>query len=52
MNEIISSFSKADINEEVVRFKSHLDLVSKLDRLQRLNWKKIRFLFTRDASRD
>ena len=30
MNEIISSFSKADINEEVVRFKSHLDLVLKL----------------------
>ena len=30
MNEIISSFAKADVNEEVVRFKSHLALVSKL----------------------
>ena len=30
MNEIISSFSKADINEEIVRFKSHLELVTKL----------------------
>ena len=43
MNEIISSFSKADINEEVVRFKSHLDLVSKLIDSKDLIGKKLDF---------
>ena len=43
MNEIISSFSKADINEEVVRFKSHLDLVLKLINSKDLIGKKLDF---------
>ena len=43
LNEIISSFSKADINEEVVRFKSHLDLVSKLTDSKNLIGKKLDF---------
>ena len=30
LNEVFSAFNKADINEEVVRFSSHLELVSKL----------------------
>ena len=43
MNEIISSFAKADVNEEVVRFKSHLDLVSKLANSKDLIGKKLDF---------
>ena len=43
MNEIISSFSKADINEELVRFKSHLDLVLKLINSKDLIGKKLDF---------
>ena len=40
MNEVFSSFSKADINEEVVRFQSHLDLVNKLMKSKDLIGKK------------
>ena len=43
MNEMISSFAKADVNEEVVRFKSHLDLVSKLANSKDLIGKKLDF---------
>ena len=43
MNEIISSFAKADVNEEVVRFKSHLELVSKLANSKDLIGKKLDF---------
>ena len=43
MSEVISSFGKADINEEVVRFKSHLDLVSKLSNSKDLIGKKLDF---------
>ena len=43
MSEIISSFAKADVNEEVVRFKSHLDLVSKLSNSNDLIGKKLDF---------
>ena len=43
MNESISSFSTADINEEVVRFKSHLDLVLKLINSKDLIGKKLDF---------
>lgn len=43
MNEIISSFAKADVNEEVVRFKSHLDLVLKLANSKDLIGKKLDF---------
>ena len=43
MNEIISSFNKADINEEIVRFKSHLELVTKLSESKALIGKKMDF---------
>ena len=43
MNEVFSSFSKADINEEVVRFQSHLDLVTKLMKSKDLIGKKLDF---------
>lgn len=43
MSEVISSFAKADINEEVVRFKSHLDLVLKLSNSKDLIGKKLDF---------
>ena len=43
MNEMISSFAKADVNEEVVRFKSHLDLVLKLANSKDLIGKKLDF---------
>ena len=43
MSEVISSFAKADINEEVVRFKSHLDLVLKLSNSTHLIGKKLDF---------
>ena len=43
MSEVISSFAKADINEEVVRFKSHLDLVLKLSNSKHLIGKKLDF---------
>ena len=43
VNEIISSFSKADINEEIVRFKSHLELVTKLSESKALIGKKMDF---------
>ena len=51
MNEIFSSFSKADINEEVVRFQSHLDLVSKLMKTNDLIGKKLDF-YTQEMLRE
>lgn len=51
MSEIISSFAKADVNEEVVRFKSHLDLVSKLSNSNDLIGKKLDF-YTQEMLRE
>ena len=51
MNEIFSSFSKADINEEVVRFQSHLDLVSNLITTNDLIGKKLDF-YTQEMLRE
>lgn len=51
MNEIISSFSKADINEEIVRFKSHLDLVTKLAESKDSVGKKMDF-YTQEMLRE
>ena len=43
LNEVFSSFNKADINEEVVRFSSHLDLVSELISSKDIIGKKLDF---------
>ena len=51
MNEVFSSFNKADINEEVVRFQSHLDLVSKLMKANDLIGKKLDF-YTQEMLRE
>ena len=51
MNEVFSSFNKADINEEVVRFQSHLDLVSKLMKSKDLLGKKLDF-YTQEMLRE
>ena len=51
MNEVFSSFSKADINEEVVRFQSHLDLVNKLMKSKDLIGKKLDF-YTQEMLRE
>lgn len=51
MNEVFSSFSKADINEEVVRFQSHLDLVTKLMKSKDLIGKKLDF-YTQEMLRE
>ena len=51
MNEVFSSFNKADINEEVVRFQSHLDLVSKLMKSKDLIGKKLDF-YTQEMLRE
>jgi uncharacterized protein (TIGR00255 family) len=51
MNEVFSSFNKADINEEVVRFQSHLDLVSKLMKTNDLIGKKLDF-YTQEMLRE
>ena len=51
MNEVFSSFSKADINEEVVRFQSHLDLVTKLMKSTDLIGKKLDF-YTQEMLRE
>ena len=51
MNEVFSSFNKADINEEVVRFKSNLDLVSKLMKTNDLIGKKLDF-YTQEMLRE
>jgi uncharacterized protein (TIGR00255 family) len=51
MNEVFSSFSKADINEEVVRFQSHLDLVIKLMKSKDLIGKKLDF-YTQEMLRE
>ena len=51
MNEVFSSFNKADINEEVVRFQSHLDLVSKLMKTNDLIGKKLYF-YTQEMLRE
>ena len=51
MNEVFSSFSKADINEEVVRFQSHLDLVNKLMKSKELIGKKLDF-YTQEMLRE
>ena len=51
MNEVFSSFSKADINEEVVRFQSHLDLVNELMESEDLIGKKLDF-YTQEMFRE
>ena len=51
MNEVFSSFNKADINEEVVRFQSHLDLVNKLMKSKDLIGKKLDF-YTQEMLRE
>ena len=51
MGEVFSSFSKADINEEVVRFQSHLDLVTKLMKSKDLIGKKLDF-YTQEMLRE
>lgn len=51
MNEVFSSFSKADINEELVRFQSHLDLVTKLMKSKDLIGKKLDF-YTQEMLRE
>ena len=51
MNEVFSSFNKADINEEVVRFQSHLDLVTKLMKSKDLIGKKLDF-YTQEMLRE
>ena len=43
LNEVFSAFNKADINEEVVRFSSHLELVSKLINSKDIIGKKLDF---------
>ena len=49
MTEIFSTLGKSDINEEVVRFNSHLGLVAKLIKSKN-NIGKIRFLYAGNAS--
>ena len=43
LKEVFSAFNKADINEEVVRFSSHLELVSKLINSKDIIGKKLDF---------
>lgn len=43
LSEVISSLGKADINEEIVRFNSHLALVTKLLSSKKIIGKKIDF---------
>ena len=43
MSEVISSLGKADINEEIVRFNSHLALVTELLSSKKIIGKKIDF---------
>ena len=43
LNEVFSAFNKADINEEVVRFSLHLELVSKLINSKDIIGKKLDF---------
>ena len=43
ISEALSSLSKTDINEEIVRFKSHLALVSKLISSKKIIGKKLDF---------
>ncbi len=43
LNEVFSAFNKADINEEIVRFSSHLELVSKLINSKDIIGKKLDF---------
>ena len=43
LNEVFSAFNKADINEEVVRFSSYLELVSKLINSKDIIGKKLDF---------
>ena len=43
LNEVFSAFNKADINEEVVRFSSHLELISKLINSKDIIGKKLDF---------
>ena len=49
--EIFAAISKSDINEEVVRFKSHLDQVSKLVKSKGQIGKKLDF-FTQELLRE
>ena len=51
INEVFSSFSKADINEEVVRFQSHLDLIAELMKSDDLIGKKLDF-YTQELLRE
>ena len=43
LNEVFSAFNKADINEEIVRFSLHLELVSKLINSKDIIGKKLDF---------
>ena len=51
LNEVFSAFNKADINEEVVRFSSHLELVSKLINSKDIIGKKLDF-YTQEMLRE
>ena len=51
MSEAFATLNKADINEEIVRFNSHLDLVAKLIRSNKIVGKKLDF-YTQEMQRE
>ena len=51
MSEAFATLNKADINEEIVRFNSHLDLVAKLIRSNKTVGKKLDF-YTQEMQRE
>ncbi len=51
ISEAFATLSKADINEEIVRFNSHLDLVAKLIRSNKAVGKKLDF-YTQEMQRE
>tara|TARA_B100000401_G_scaffold434536_1_gene374823 strand:- start:545 stop:1381 length:837 start_codon:yes stop_codon:yes gene_type:complete len=51
ISEAFATLNKADINEEIVRFNSHLDLVAKLIRSNKIVGKKLDF-YTQEMQRE